>query len=153
MSGLWVVPSLRASEDIGEPDLAPYRNHTVALLRRYFRMAHEVGRMPSILGREVFRAKVTDYRASSLEEAVIFVHDVERCLDKVRPFSRAIIGRIILQDFTHEEAARLLGCVERTVRRRLREALDEVSVVFLGCGLLVEKPCQEAKTSRFELND
>ena len=71
----------------------------------------------------------------------------------MRPFSRAIIGRIILQDYTHEEAARLLSCTERTVRRRLREALDEVSTVFLDCGLLLEKSCQEGKTVENELSD
>src|SRR5579872_4845068 len=36
------------------PDLWLYRDRTVALLRRYMRLSIEVGRMPSLLGREFF---------------------------------------------------------------------------------------------------
>jgi hypothetical protein len=36
------------------PDLWLYRDRTVALLRRYMRISIEVGRMPSLLGREFF---------------------------------------------------------------------------------------------------
>ena len=60
-------------------DLSAYHDRTIALLRRYFRMSLEIGRMPSVLGREVFRARVTSYRVQTFEDAVIFVHDVERC--------------------------------------------------------------------------
>jgi hypothetical protein len=38
----------------GDPDLWLYRDRTVGLLRRYMRLSIEVGRMPSLLGREFF---------------------------------------------------------------------------------------------------
>ena len=38
-------------------DLSAYHDRTIALLLRYFRMSLEIGRMPSVLGREVFRAR------------------------------------------------------------------------------------------------
>ena len=60
------------------PDLCLYRQRTVAILRRFFRMSVEVGKLPSILGQEFFRSKVTSYSVSSFEDVVIFVHDVER---------------------------------------------------------------------------
>lgn len=59
------------------PELCLYRARTMAMLKAYFRFSIEVGRLPSILGREFFRAKVTSYRMASFEDAVIFVHDVE----------------------------------------------------------------------------
>src|SRR3954466_5744485 len=73
------------------PDLCLYRERTIALLKRYLRISIEVGRLPSILGRELFRSKVTSYRMSSFEDGVIFVHDVEQALDQLQLFPRQII--------------------------------------------------------------
>jgi hypothetical protein len=72
----------------GDPDLWLYRDRTVALLRRYMRLSIEVGRMPSLLGREFFRARVTSYKASTFEDSVIFVHDVERSLEELSELDR-----------------------------------------------------------------
>ena len=73
------------------PDMWLYRERTVALLRRYLRISIEVGRLPSIFGRELFRSKVTSYRMSSFEDGVIFVHDVEQALDQLQLFPRRIM--------------------------------------------------------------
>lgn len=124
-------------------DLSAYHDRTIALLRRYFRMSLEIGRMPSVLGREVFRARVTSYRVQTFEDAVIFVHDVERCVERLEPFSRQMIARVILQDYTLEEAASLLGCARMTVYRLFPGALDELSALFLAAKLLAPPPCQE----------
>jgi hypothetical protein len=127
-------------------ELSAYHDRTIALLRRYFRMSLEIGRMPSILGREVFRARVTSYRVHTFEDAVIFVHDVERCLEQLEPFSRKLIARVILQDYSYEEAAALLGCGERSVYRLLPLALDHLSEVFLGSKMLSALACQEGES-------
>lgn len=50
----------RAAED-RERERRTYRGRTVAMLRRYMRYSIETGRLPSLLGREFFRAKVTSY--------------------------------------------------------------------------------------------
>lgn len=63
--------------------LAFYRRYTEAILRRYVSMSMEAGRAPSLLGREMFRGKVTSYRVHSFEDVVIFLHDVEKCLAKL----------------------------------------------------------------------
>ena len=107
-----------------------YRQRTAALLRRFFRMSVEMGRLPSILGQEFFRSKVTSYKASSFEDVVIFVHDVERSLGRLDRLSQALIGRVVLQGFSHEGAGRLLGLCRKTVERRLPDALDKLSEVF-----------------------
>ncbi len=45
-----------------EPQLALYRKYTEAMLRRYMRFSMEAGRVPSLIGQEMFRGKVTSYR-------------------------------------------------------------------------------------------
>ena len=101
--------------------------------------------MPSVLGREVFRARVTSYRVRTFEDAVIFVHDVEKCLEQLEPFSRQLIARVILQDYSYEEAAALVGCGERSVYRLLPLALDRLSEIFLSTKMLSGSGCQECK--------
>lgn len=137
-----------------DPDLWLYRERTVGMLRRYLRISIEVGRLPSLLGREFFRTRVTSYRVSTFEDAVIFVHDVERSLERLDAFDKKLIGRIVLQEYTQEETARLLQCGRRTVGRRFPEALDRLSENFLAGGLLTrlpgansskEKSCQEGR--------
>jgi DNA-directed RNA polymerase specialized sigma24 family protein len=136
------------------PDLWLYRQRTAALLRRFFRMSVEMGKLPSILGQEFFRSKVTSYKASSFEDVVIFVHDVERSLGRLDRLSQALIGRVVLQGFSHEEAGRLLGLCRKTVERRLPDALDKLSEIFLEVGILkpvadpaelVQELCQEGE--------
>ena len=39
-----------------------------------------------VLGRELFRAKITAYTATTFESRVIFLHDMERCLDQTGHF-------------------------------------------------------------------
>ena len=137
-------------------DLWFYRDRTQAILRRFFVMSMETGRVPSILGREFFRSRVTSYSASSFEDVVIFVHDVERSLEKLDQFSQTLIAKIVLQEYSAPEAARLLGCSLRHVERYLSQALDRLSEIFLKGELLKpmddvadeEKSCQEAESTK-----
>jgi hypothetical protein len=122
------------------PDLWLYRNRTVALLRRYMRLSIETGRLPSVIGGELFRAKITTYTATTFEDRVIFVHDVEGCLERLSAFDQKIIARIVLQEYDHERAARALHCTRKTIERRLPELLDELSEEFLKVGMLVPLP-------------
>lgn len=122
------------------PDLWLYRSRTVALLHRYLRFSLETGRLPSIVGKEFFRAKVTSYRSVTFEDRVIFVRDVEKVLSRREHWDQQLIARIILQEHSHEKAARLLHCCRKTIARRLPEVLDLLSEDFLEVGLLVALP-------------
>jgi hypothetical protein len=122
------------------PDLWMYRKRTVALLRRYLRFSLETGRLPSFIGREFFRAKVTCYTATTFEDRVIFVRDVEKSLERLEYWDRQLIARIIFQEHSHEHAAHILHCTRKTVQRRLPLVLDLLSEDFLSVGLLVEGP-------------
>ena len=135
-----------------------YRARTVAMLRRYMRYAIEAGRLPSLVGREFFRSKVTKYQMATFEDRVIFVHDMERCLEQLDDFGRQVLGRIVLQEYGQEDAARLLGCTRMTVHRKLLESLDQLSDILVTVDLLdeltaaVDKTCQGGKGDYFLLS-
>jgi hypothetical protein len=155
----WEQFQSEANRDF-DPDVWLYRERTVALLKRYIRISLEVGRLPSLLGRELFRSKVTSYGMSSFEDGVIFVHDVECALQKLSELARQLIGAIIFQECTQDEAAEVLRCTRRTVCREFPAALDQMSELFLAGGLLNRfadptcgKLCQEGKTGDFGSSD
>lgn len=118
-------------------DLPFYRKYTEALLRRYVKMSMEAGRSPSLLGQEMFRAKVTHYKVRSFEDVVIFVCDVERCLKMLEPLQQQLIARIAMQEYTQGEAAVKLGLPVWTAVRRYNESLDKLTSIFLERELLV----------------
>jgi hypothetical protein len=127
------------------PELAFYRKYTEGLLRRYVKMSMEAGRAPSLLGREMFRARVTNYQVHGFDDVVIFVHDVERCLAKLDSEQQLIIERIALQEYTQVEAAGMLGLTARTLVRRYDETLDVLTEILLERKLLHPRiACQEA---------
>ncbi len=125
-------------------EVAFYRKYTEALLRRYMRLSMEAGRTPSLLGREMFRGKVTNYRVHGFDDVVIFVHDVERCLTTLDAEQQHLIQRIALQEYTQGETATMMKLPLRTVLRRYAKALDVLTKVFLEKKLLEpQKACQE----------
>jgi hypothetical protein len=123
--------------DVPRSSLFVYRSSCIAMLRRYFQMSVELGRLPALLGREFFRSRSDTIRESWFEDAVIYVHDIERCLECLRPFDKEVIARVVLQEHTQEAAAKLLGCNERYLRRRLVVSLDVLSQIFLDRDLMV----------------
>jgi predicted DNA-binding protein (UPF0251 family) len=118
------------------PELSLHRDHCLALLHRYFMMSVEVGRLPALLGREVFGTRARSYRVTTFEDVVIFVHDVERCLMRLAKFDQDLITRIVFQEYTQEEAAALMGCTRQTVIARFPDALDSMTEIFISVGLL-----------------
>jgi hypothetical protein len=155
-----VSPQLQqAADDDRERERRTYRGRTVAMLRRYMRYSIETGRLPSLLGREFFRAKVTAYTVVTFEDRVIFVHDMEKCLDRLDEFSRQLIARHVLQEHDRWATAKLLHCNEKTVRRYTPLVLDLLSEILIEVGLmkrLMSVPrnsCQEGKTDPIDVSD
>ena len=128
-------------------ELAFYRKYTEAMLRRYLHLSMEVGRVPSLMGREMFRGHVSHYKMTGFEDAVILCVDVERCLAKLRKEDQRLIQRIALQGYTQEEAAPLLGLTSRWCREKYGQALDRLTELFVA-GRILEplKCCQEVET-------
>jgi Sigma-70, region 4 len=146
--------------DKAEMDLWPYRRRTVALLRRYARASVEVGRIPSLLGREFFRSRVTSYSMRNFEDVVIFVADMERALARLSAREKKLLAMNVLEEYTIPEVARLVGWTQRTVERILQDALDQLSRILLAGGLMEELPsptrgektCQEGKNYNWDIS-
>lgn len=139
------------AEEERERTRRTYRGRTVAMLRRYMRYSIETGRLPSLLGREFFRAKVTSYTVTTFEDRVIFVHDMERCLARLDDFSQQLIARHIMQEHDQAATAKLLHCTVRTVRTYMPVVLDLLVEILLDVGLMkpidsvVDNSCQEGE--------
>jgi hypothetical protein len=145
---VWAVANLRPDrrpaaepeENPLAPQMAFYRKYTEAMLQRYVRMSMEAGKAPSLLGQEMFRGRVTSYRVRSFEDVVIFLHDVEKSLEKLDLEQQDLIWRIGLQV--------LLGLPPRTVVRRYGMAIDRLTRIFLSVQMLEPlQSCQGGKAA------
>jgi len=128
---------LEAGADDLPISLAFYRKHTESLLRRYLYASMQVGRAPSILSEPIARGWASSRPVRTFEDAVIFVLDIERCLDQLGELDRQLLSRIVLQEYTQPEAAVLLGMSTRTVSTKFPRALDRLTQKLLDAGLLV----------------
>lgn len=144
-----------------EMELWPYRRRTIALLRRYARSSVEVGRLPSLLGREFFRSQVTSYTMRNFEDVVIFVTDMEHAIEKLNALEKKLLAMYVLEEYTIPEVSRLLRSNQRMVERSVQEALDQLSRILLAGGLMDKLPmatggrksCQEGKNYNFGVSD
>jgi len=126
-------PALSPERDAG---LAFYRKHTENMLRRYLYASMLVGRTPEMLSDAVGRGWISSRRVRTFEDAVIFVLDVEACLNKLNALDRKLLSRIVLQDYTQAETADMLGMGVRTVAYKFPQALDRLTRLLLGARLL-----------------
>jgi predicted DNA-binding protein (UPF0251 family) len=78
---------------------------------------------------------------------------VERCLQQLDLISQEVVARVVLQEHSYDEAAELFGWPRRTLARAVRQALDQLTEMFLA-GRLIEpygfipksgNACQEGK--------
>jgi hypothetical protein len=127
------LPVARPKPIIG---FAFYRKHTLALLHRYLRLSMELGRAPSMLGKLKLQGRVSSYRLRTFEDGLIFVLDVEKCIDQLDKTSRAIVAHVVLEDYTTLEAGMLTGESQRSATRIYSEALNRLTALFLQFGLL-----------------
>ncbi|GAC1480134.1 MAG: hypothetical protein NVS1B16_11000 [Pseudarthrobacter sp.] len=136
------------------PQVAFYRKYTEAILRKYLRLSMEAGRAPSLLGREMFRGKVTSYRVHSFEDVVIFVHDVAKCMEMLGKGQQHLIRRIAVEEYTHGETAEMMGLAIRTVARKYNEALDRLTRILVEVKLLEPmKACQGGSAVSFDVSE
>jgi hypothetical protein len=124
---------------LNEPvtSLAFYRKHTERMLRRYLYASMQVGRSPSILSDPVARGWCSSRPIRTFEDAVIFVLDVEKCLNQLGALERKMLSRIVLQEYTQAEAASLLGMSVRTISYKFPKALDQLTEKLLESKLLI----------------
>jgi hypothetical protein len=150
-----VVKEMRACEEVEQDEDGRWiiddlhRQYTLLLLRRYFRMSIDMGRLPSVLGRnEFFRARVSSYKVHTFEDAVIFVHDMERSLEKLDEMSRRMIAGIVFLEYSRAEVAEALGIYRTTVANHYNDALDSLGRILLDSKMINPAELRRAKRHR-----
>ena len=124
-------------------ELAFYRKYTEAMLRRYAQMSMESGRVPSLLGKEMFRGRVTSYRVRGFDDVVIFCCDLEKCLKRLDATEQQLLKRITIQEYTQGETASMLGMSLRSCVLKYGQALDRLTGILLEVRMLEPlKSCQ-----------
>jgi hypothetical protein len=119
-----------------EPETICYRGQTLAIVRHFFEMSCQLGRLPSILGREFFRAKVSHHAIPSFEDQALFAHDVQQSLLKLDDEELKVITLIGLYGLTYDKAAEMLHRSTGCISERYMEALARLTQIFLDAGLL-----------------
>jgi len=118
---------------------ALYRKHVLALLRRYLRIATEIGRVPSPLNKIVLRGNVSSYHLRTFEDGIVFVLDVEKAIAQLDRLSRSLVTHIALEDYSMVEAALMTRESVRSVTRIYGQAMNRLTALFLQFGLLEPK--------------
>lgn len=126
----------RVDKEAFRSELFQYRHETKAMLRKYLAVSTDLGRLPSTLGGEMFRARVTSYRLSTFEDLVVFVTDMNACLERMCELERRFLVMNIFQDFTVEEIAARLRFGRNKASRIYCDALDQISEILLRFRLL-----------------
>ncbi len=119
-----------------EPETVCYRGQALAIVRHFFEMSCQLGRLPSILGREFFRAKVSHHAIPSFEDQALFSHDIERSLMKLDEDEMRVLTLVGLYDLNLDEAAEILHWSAGYISQRFSEALARLTQIFLDSGLL-----------------
>jgi RNA polymerase sigma factor (sigma-70 family) len=127
-----------AGEIDPRPEMLCFRGQTLALIRHFFEISSQVGRVSSLLGREFFRSRVSHHAIPSFEEQAIFARDVELCLEKLGADQREVLTLLGLYDYSYDEVSQMMHCSRTLVRHWFNEALDCLSEIFLKASLLRE---------------
>ena len=119
-------------------DLQFFRAQTMGIVQHFFEIASQIGRLPSILGREFFRAKISHHAIPSFEEQAVFVCDVARALEKLNETDGEVVALVGLFHFSLDDVAAMLGRSRTGVYTRYSDSIDQLSEIFLETGLLRE---------------
>ena len=133
-----VEPVATQDDPEARPEMLCFRGQTLALIRHFFEISSQVGRVSSLLGREFFRSRASHHAIPSFEEQAVFVRDVEICLAKLTPQRAEVLTLLGLYDYSCDEVSQMFQCSRTLVRQRFAESLDALSEVFLKAGLLRE---------------
>ena len=152
-----VVRGGRAGDGLAEYDQARadalfFRGQTLAIVRHFYEIASQIGRLPSILGREFFRAKVSHRGIPSFEEQAVFVHDVEQALARLHEEDAEVIALVGLFQYSLDDVAEMLGRSRSGVARRFADSIDRLAELFLAAGLLHENR-PDRRVRRFPADD
>ena len=131
---LFLVREMAACVERTEEDLSEYsmfRAHSIKLLRHYLRLSLDYGRVPSVLGGETMRARVSHTRMHTIEDETIFIHDMNRCLEQVLDREELrLLALIVFMDYTFEEASLETKYSIRQTYRMFYDTMDRLTRAF-----------------------
>jgi hypothetical protein len=131
-----------------------FRGQTLALVRHFFEISSQVGRVSSLLGREFFRSRVSHHAIPSFEEQAVFVRDVELCLSRLSDDQAEVITLVGLYGYSPEEVGEMLHRSRSRIHTWFSEALDHLSEIFLRANLLREdRPDRRQRQNMRTMND
>jgi hypothetical protein len=139
------APAMRETQEVEQlpVELAFYRKYTEAMVRRYVRLSMASGRVPSLLGRELFRGHVSSYKMTNFEDVVVFCFDMEKLLGRLGATDQQLIKRIAMQQYTQGDVASMLRLPLRSCIRMYGRALDLLTEMLLEVRMLEPlKSCQ-----------
>ena len=113
----WWNPHDAGGEIDPRPEMLCFRGQTLALIRHFFEISSQVGRVSSLLGREFFRSRVSHHAIPSFEEQAVFVRDVELCLEKLGGEQREVLTLLGLYDYSYDEVSQMMHCSRTLVRQ------------------------------------
>jgi hypothetical protein len=128
---------LEALQD-ARADALFFRAQALGIVRHFYEIASQIGRLPSILGREFFRAKVTHHVIPSFEDQAVFVHDVEAALGRLNEQDGELVALVGLFHYSLDDVAMMLGRSRSFVSQHFADSLDQLAARFLDTGLLRE---------------
>ena len=148
MSAIRVSPQFRPARgskarydeeyDDARAEVLFFRAQALGIVRHFFEIASQIGRLPSILGREFFRAKVSHHAIPSFEEQAVFVHDVESALARLNESDGELIALVGLFHYSMDDVATMLGRSRSYVAQHFADSVDQLAEIFLETGLLKE---------------
>jgi len=126
---------------IAEPELPIeayfLRPVTHALLRRYLYASMQPCRIASTLDIPIGRGWASSRPVRSFEDALIFIHDMERCINSLNSLDRAMLTGIVIQEWTQVETAGMLGMSVRALSYKFPAALDRLTQKLIAAELIV----------------
>jgi hypothetical protein len=160
--GLFLVKELSANVEKCDEDLSEYSifgAHALNLLQHYLRLSLDYGRIPSVLGGLVTRARVSHTKMHSMEDDTIFIHDISRCLEQeLKEEELRLMALIVFMDHTFDEAAAMQGYSLRQTYRMFYDLMDRLTRAFFDREFLdreklmgvVKKPMGRARPGTIE---
>ena len=131
-------PAPPAEETDPRPEMVCFRSQTLAMVRHYFELSSQFGRLPSLMGREFFRARsrIMPFPASRNRPCSCAISSCR--IGRLSAEHQEIVTIAGIYHFTHEEIAQMLHMSRSSVRMWFAEALDALSEIFLEAGVLRE---------------
>ena len=114
-----------------------WRRHTHGMLKKWLYGALQASRPRCFFHDPTERGFRSSRPIRTFEDLVIFCTDMSRCFQKLTLWERQVLWRTVIQDYTYEEAAPLMGCSQRTISNWQTVALDHLTLLLVQAEIII----------------